>query len=113
MNEERTVPVTMGVLIQRIKRKLGHDDRRLRTARRWFSDVGHYYVLGFKDNWIVTRQRRPRSALGRDLGVLKDHEQLLGSWSYSNTSADVEQTNWKALGLEVRPTPLGRADELG
>jgi len=62
MNEERTVPVTMGVLIQRIKRKLGHDDRRLRTARRWFSDFGHYYVLGFKDNWIVTRQRRPRSA---------------------------------------------------
>jgi hypothetical protein len=39
MNEERIVPVAMGVL-QRIKRKLRHDDRRLRTARGWFSDLG-------------------------------------------------------------------------
>ena len=84
MNDERTVPVTMRVLIQWIKRKLRHGDRRLRTARGWFSDLGHYYVLDFKDNWIVKRHVGPE-ALGRDLGVLKDYELLLGSWSYSNT----------------------------
>jgi hypothetical protein len=83
MNEERTVPVAMGVLIQRIKRKLRHDDRRLRTARGWFSDLGH--VLDFKHHWIVKRHIEPE-ARGRDLGVVKNYDQLLvGSWSYPNT----------------------------
>ena len=85
MKEEMAVPVTMRALTQRINRKLRHDDQRLRTARRgWFSDLDHYYVLDFKHNWIVKRDVDPE-ALGRDLGVLKDYEQLLGSWSYPNT----------------------------
>jgi hypothetical protein len=55
------------------------------TARRgWFSDLGHYYILDFKHNWIVKRHVDPEE-LARDLGVLKDYEQLLGSWSYLNT----------------------------
>ena len=74
-----TVPVTMRALIQR-NRKLRHDDHRLRTARGWFSDLGHYYALDFKHKWIVKRHLEPE-ALSRDLGVVKNYEQLLGSWS--------------------------------
>ena len=84
MNEARIVFVTMGVLIQGIKRKLRHDDRRPRTARGLFSDPGHYYVLDFKHNWI-SKRHVDREELGRDLGLLEDYEQLLGSWSYPNT----------------------------
>jgi hypothetical protein len=53
-------------------------------GRGWFSDLGHYYILDFKHNWIVKRHVDPEE-LARDLGVLKDYEQLLGSWSYLNT----------------------------
>jgi len=67
MNEGVTVPLTLRALIQRINRKLRQDDQRLRTARGWFSDLGH------------------PEARGRDLGLLKDYELLLGSWSYPNT----------------------------
>ena len=85
MNEGMTVLVTMRALIQRINRKLRQDDQRLRTARGWFSNLGDYYVLDFKHNRIVRGHVEPE-ALGRDLGVLKDYEQLLvGSWSYPNT----------------------------
>ena len=85
MKEEMAVPVTLRALTQRINRKLRHDDQRLRTARRgWFSDLDHYYVFDFKHNGIVKRQVDPEE-LGRDLGVLKDYELLLGSWSYPNT----------------------------
>jgi hypothetical protein len=84
MNEGMTVPVTMRALIQRINRKLRRDDQRLRTARGWFSNLGDYYVLDFKHQRIVKGRVDPE-ALGRDLGVLKDYEQLLvGSWSYPN-----------------------------
>jgi len=41
-------------------------------------------ILDFKHNWIVKRHVDPEE-LARDLGVLKDYEQLLGSWSYLNT----------------------------
>ena len=85
MKEEMAVPVTLRALTQHINHKLRHDDQRLRTARRgWFSDLGHYYVFDFKHNGIVKRQVDPEE-LGRDLGVLKDYELLLGSWSYPNT----------------------------
>ena len=83
MNEEGAVPVTMRALTQRINRKLRHDGQRLRTARGWFSDLGH--VLDFKHHWIVKRHVEPE-ARGRDLGVVKNYDQLLvGSWSYPNT----------------------------
>jgi len=57
-------------VLQRINRRLRHDDQRVRTARAWFSDLGRYYVLNSKPNRIVE---------------LKDYELLLGSWSYPNT----------------------------
>ena len=76
--------MTMWAPIQRINRKFRQDDQRLRTARGWFSELGHYYVLDFKHNWIVKGYVDPE-APGRDLGVLKAYEQLLGSWSYPNT----------------------------
>ena len=55
-----------------------------RARRGWFSDLGYYYVFDFKHNGIVKRHVDPEE-LGRDLGVLKDYELLLGSWSYPNT----------------------------
>ena len=84
MNERMAVPVTMRALIQRINRKLRQDDQRLRTARGWFSDLDHYYILDFKHNSVVKGHVDPE-ALGREFGVLKDYELLVGSWSYPNT----------------------------
>jgi hypothetical protein len=48
------------------------------------SDLGRYYILDFKHNSVVKRHVDPE-ALGRDFGVLKDYELLVGSWSYPNT----------------------------
>jgi hypothetical protein len=84
MNERMAVPAAMRALIQRINRKLRQDDQRLRTERGWFSDLGHYYILDFKHNGVVKGYVEPE-ALRRDLGVLKDYELLVGSWSYPNT----------------------------
>jgi len=81
MNKRRAVPVTIRALIQRINRKLEQNDQRLRTARA--SDLGRYYILDFKHNSVVKRHVDPE-ALGRDFGVLKDYELLVGSWSYPN-----------------------------
>ena len=82
MNKRKAGPVTMRALIQRINRKLEQNDQRLRAARS--SDLGRYYILDFKHNSVVKRHIDPE-ALGRDFGVLKDYELLVGSWSYPNT----------------------------
>ena len=82
MNKRKAVTVTMRALMQRINRKLEQNDQRLRTARG--SDLGRYYILDFKHNSVVKRHVDPE-ALGRDFGVLKDYELLVGSWSYPNT----------------------------
>ena len=82
MNKRKAGPVTMRALIQRINRKLEQNDQRLRVARG--SDLGRYYILDFKHNSVVKRHVDPE-ALGRDFGVLKDYELLVGSWSYPNT----------------------------
>ena len=42
--------------------------------RGWFSDLGH--ALDFKHHWIVKRHAESK-ALSRDLGVVKNYEQLL------------------------------------
>jgi len=55
--------------IEHLRLELGQlrqDDKRLRTARGWFSNLGDYYVLDFKHNRIVKGHVDPE-ALGRDL----------------------------------------------
>ena len=73
-----TVPVTQHALIQRINRKLYPDDRVLKVSRgaRMELDVGRYFVLNFRINGVVLRDADPEE-LGRDLGVLREHEHVV------------------------------------
>lgn len=63
----------------RINRALRHDDEMLKSARvdsRTFQDLGAYYVIDIKRNF-VTAKDIDLEALGKELGVLKDYEELV------------------------------------
>lgn len=63
--------VTQRTLVQRINRKLAHQDKRLCKSRSFgdFSNLGSWYVLDTARNAVVDHHVTPES-LGRELGVL-------------------------------------------
>ena len=71
------VPVTARALIQRINRALKPRDEMLKKARgaRAQAEVGDYFVTDFRLNALVS-SRVDIEALGRELKVLKDFEEV-------------------------------------
>jgi len=69
--------VTMTALISRINRKLKPDHETLKVTRgeRLRQNVGDFYVLDVNRNCIVQQHSDPER-LGRELGVLKDYEEV-------------------------------------
>jgi hypothetical protein len=70
------IPVTMRALIQRINRKLAKEDfgppgEQLRKSKR----SGVYYIINFRGNY-VTHMDVDVEGLGRELGVLREWEQV-------------------------------------
>ena len=80
---KQSVPVSERALVQRVNRKLRHDDRRLCAARGFWAegthydstDLGRYYVVDVMRNAVVDRQV-DLETYGRDLGVLASWESL-------------------------------------
>lgn len=64
-------------MIQRINRKLKPDLEALKISRseRMRLDVGEYYVIDYRLNAIQQHNVDPE-ALARELGVLKDWEEV-------------------------------------
>jgi hypothetical protein len=75
----RGVLEVLRAVIQRINRKLHHEDERLRTTRsdRWRNDLGDFYIVNWRFNWIVAQHVEPE-ALAREIGVLRSNEQVSG-----------------------------------
>ena len=71
------VPVTVHAVIQRINRKLKPNLEALKIARsaRLRLDVRQYYIIDHRLNAIQQHNVDPE-ALGRELGVLKDWEEV-------------------------------------
>lgn len=65
--------VSQSALIKRINRKLAPDDEILRTARRYTSDCGWYYIHDVRGNFVTSTHVDPET-LGRELGVLRSYE---------------------------------------
>jgi hypothetical protein len=80
MAKQAKAAITERALIQRINRKLWHDDEVLKTARseRARFDLGDYYVLDWRINGIVGKNVDPEE-MGRELGVLKAWEKVAGA----------------------------------
>jgi len=78
MAQRTKVPVSERALIQRINRKLRPDDEILKVARgaRAEQDCGRYYIVDFRKNIMMTKDVDPE-ALARELGVLRDYEQVV------------------------------------
>jgi hypothetical protein len=72
------IQVTTRALIQRINRKLAPDMEKLCVARseRMRLDVGYYHVIDFRMNG-VTRVNVDPEAMARELGVLRDFEEMV------------------------------------
>jgi len=75
MTKRQKVLVTMRAVIQRINRKLKPDSEKLKMTRgeRMRQEVGDYYVIDFKQNWITHKHVSPEQK-ARDLGVLQPWE---------------------------------------
>jgi hypothetical protein len=74
------VQVTTRALVQRINRLLAKDDQMLKKTReksRWFSETGEYFIINFNQNAIVAKHV-DLEKLGRELGALKDYEEIEG-----------------------------------
>jgi hypothetical protein len=72
------VPITERALIQRINRKLATDDKRLLVSKpssRWLDTTGRHYMVDVATNSNVD-YHVDVEALGRELKVLKDWEEL-------------------------------------
>ena len=65
-------------MVQRINRKLKPDLEQLRVTRgeRMQSEVGYYHVIDFRLNAVTHTNVNPE-AMARDLGVLKDYEEMV------------------------------------
>lgn len=74
------VSVSQGALLQRINRRLkslGTDEvLRKSRGRRWWSDLGDFYIQNVNRNSIV-RGHVDIEELGRELGVLAELEHLV------------------------------------
>ena len=74
------VQVTTRALVQRIDRLLAKDGQMLKKTRkksRWFSETGEYFIINFNQNAIVAKHV-DLEKLGRELGALKDYEEIEG-----------------------------------
>ena len=74
----RKVPITERALIQRINRKLAQDDKRLLVSKpssRWLDTTGRHYLVDVSRNANID-YHVDIEALGRELNVLRDWEQL-------------------------------------
>jgi hypothetical protein len=77
---QRKVPVTLKALMARINRRLRHEGRcgeLLKTARSEGveRDLGRYYLVDLDRNSVTRRDVDPEE-LGRELGALKQWEEL-------------------------------------
>jgi hypothetical protein len=63
--------ITMDALVKRINLKLARKGQQLKKPRSQSgrSDLGDYYVLNLRDNFVVARYVKPQT-LGRQLGLL-------------------------------------------
>lgn len=75
----KKVPVTTRALIQRINRKLAHEDEKLLTARLYRghedSNVGRYYIIDTRRN-IIEDDHVDLETFARDLKVMEGWEEL-------------------------------------
>jgi predicted metalloprotease len=71
------VGITMRALIQRINRKLRHEEEMLLTLRGQRDEVelGRYYVVNVRSNRVVAQRVDP-AELGAELGVLRAWEEV-------------------------------------
>jgi hypothetical protein len=69
------VPVTMRALLQRINRRLAHNDEKVKALRgdRWRHELGDYYRIDLRVNGIIDKHV-DLEALGRELKVLAPYE---------------------------------------
>jgi hypothetical protein len=63
----------MRALLQRINRKLKKEGEMLCAARRWTPDLGNYYAVDLRGNYITAANVDPES-WGREMGVLRPWE---------------------------------------
>ena len=80
--KERRVPVSVRAVIQRINRRLKKDGLLLKTCRgnRWYSKIGHYYLVSIKSGRLVETEI--------DLEKLARREHALELWEELNTKGD-------------------------
>ena len=71
------VPISARALAQRINRALHHQDEMLKKARgaRAQAELGDYYTVNWRLN-VLTNKHVDLEALGRELKVLKDFEEV-------------------------------------
>ena len=68
--------VTSNALVKRINRKLAHEGEVLKAARTYTTDLGWHYIVDLHTGALAVGHAGPLDVLGRELGVLKDYEQL-------------------------------------
>ena len=73
----KTVPITERALLQRINRKLVHDDQIMKRARHLNSDLGWIYVVDRQQNAVVAAHC-DIEAWGRAMDCLAAYESLEG-----------------------------------
>jgi hypothetical protein len=69
--------VSQRALVARVRRELAKEGEALRACRqdsRGYSELGDWYIVG--NNNLVSAKHCDLAALGRELGVLKDFEEL-------------------------------------
>lgn len=74
------VKVSERALVARIRRKLEKDGRVLKAGRRdsrWYAELGGWYIVDTAKN-AVTSKHCDLEKLGRELGALKDFEEIEG-----------------------------------
>ncbi len=73
----KTGPVSRRTLIQRINRKLAHENKVLRATRvRGYKAIlGDYYIVNNNFNAITATHCDP-AKLAKELGVLADYESI-------------------------------------
>jgi hypothetical protein len=80
MPRRKTVPISERALIQRINRALKDKGEILKAARspRVADEVGQHFVVRLtgKRNNVVTQRHVDVEALGRELGVLNEWEDI-------------------------------------
>jgi hypothetical protein len=75
--QKSKAPVSLRALVQRINRKLVHENEQLKATRgdRWRHEQGDYYIVDHSRRWIVAKHVDVEE-LGRELGVLAEFEAI-------------------------------------